>query len=140
KGLPRKSLATLAVLWTLAYPAVGAMGAVEASRTAKPKATVVTASSVPVKCHRWGDLVLRITATKTVNGTKVTLKITKIDWPTYPTHTFRSVYINNQALPLLVEEALEAQGPNVETIAGATDVTKAFKPSLRGAITAAMKQ
>jgi uncharacterized protein with FMN-binding domain len=50
------------------------------------------------------------------------------------------VYINDQALPLLIEEALDAQGPNVETISGATDVTTAFKTSLQGAITAAKKQ
>ena len=49
-------------------------------------------------------------------------------------HTFRSVYINDQALPLLIEEALEAQSPNVETISGATDVTVSFKQSLQAAI------
>jgi len=100
----------------------------------------VTASGPSIECKRWGPLIVRITAKKTINGTKVTLKITKIDYPVYPKHTFRSVYINDQALPLLIEEALEAQGPNVETISGATDVTTTFKQSLTGAILAAKKK
>jgi len=132
-------IATLAAFWILAYPTVGAWGAVQAPKTTKPKATTVTVSGPSTKCHRWGQLVIRIKALKTVSGNKVTLKITKIDYPIYPTHTFRSVYINDQALPLLIEEALEAQGPNVETISGATDVTVAFKTSLQGAILAAKK-
>ena len=140
--MPRKTIATLATLWVLAYPTVGAWGAVQtAPKAAKPKAktTTVTVSGPSTKCHRWGQLVIRIKALKTVNGNKVTLKIQKIDYPVYPKATFRSVYINDQALPLLIEEALEAQGPNVETISGATDVTVAFKSSLQGAITAAKK-
>ena len=63
---------------------------------------------------------------------KAKLKILKIDYPTYPVATFRSKYINDQALPLLIEEALEIQSPNVETISGATDVTVSFKQSLQG--------
>jgi uncharacterized protein with FMN-binding domain len=140
--VPRKTIATLAALWVLAYPTVGAWGAVQVPKATKPKAktTTVTVNGPSTKCHRWGQLVIRIKAQKTVNGKKVTLKITKIDYPVYPKATFRSVYINDQALPLLIEEALEAQGPNVETISGATDVTVAFKASLQGAILAAKKQ
>ena len=140
--MPRKTIATLATLWVLAYPTVGAWGAVHAAKAAKPKAkiTTVTVSGPSTKCHRWGQLVIRIKAQKTVNGNKVTLKLLKIDYPVYPKATFRSVYINDQALPLLIEEALEVQGPNVETISGATDVTVAFKASLQGAILAAKKQ
>jgi hypothetical protein len=127
--LPRKTIATLATLWAMAYPTIGAWGAVQAPKTTKPKAkiTTVTVSGPSTKCHRWGQLVIRI-------------KALKIDYPVYPKATFRSVYINDQALPLLIEEALDAQGPNVETISGATDVTVAFKTSLTGAILAAKKQ
>lgn len=141
--MPRKTIATLATLWVLAYPTVGAWGAVVAPRTAlKPKAksTTVVVSGPSVKCHRWGQLVIRIKALKTVNGSKVTLKIQKIDYPIYPIATFRSKYINDQALPLLIEEALEINGPNVETISGATDVTVSFKESLQGAILLAKKK
>ena len=140
--MPRTTIATLAALWVLAYPTVGAWGAVQAPKAIKPKAktTTVTVSGPSVKCHRWGQLVIRIKALKTVNGNKVTIKIQKIDYPIYPIATFRSKYINDQALPLLIEEALEANGPNVETISGATDVTISFKESLQGAILAAKKQ
>jgi len=141
--VPRKFIVTLAAIWILAYPTVGALGAVQVgSKPAKPKAkaTTVVVSGPQIECKRWGPLIVRIKALKTINGNKVTLKITKIDYPIYPTHTFRSVYINKQALPLLIEEALEAQGPKVETISGATDVTVSFKASLTGAILAAKKK
>jgi uncharacterized protein with FMN-binding domain len=137
--LPRKTIATVASLWVMAYPTIGAWGAVQAPTAAKPKTTSVTVSGPRTKCHRWGDLIIRIKAKKTVVGTKVTLKITAIDYPIYPIATFRSKYINDQALPLLIEEALEVQGANVETISGATDVTVSFRASLQGAILAAKK-
>jgi hypothetical protein len=140
--VPRKTIATLATLWVLAYPTVGAWGAVLAPKAAvKPKAksTTVTANGPSTKCHRWGQLVIRIKAQKTIVGKNVKIKLLKIDYPIYPVATFRSKYINDQALPLLIEEALEINGPNVETISGATDVTVSFKASLQGAILAAKK-
>ena len=139
--MPRKTIVTLAAIWILAYPALGAWGAVQSQTATKPKAktTTVTALGPQIQCKRWGPLIIRIKAQKTVNGKVVKLKILKIDYPTYPVATFRSKYINDQALPLLIEEALEVQGPNVETISGATDVTVSFKQSLAGAILAAKK-
>jgi uncharacterized protein with FMN-binding domain len=140
--VPRKTLVTIAAMWILAYPTMGAWGAVQsAPKATKPKAktTTVTANGPQIQCKRWGPLIVRIKAQKTINGKVVKLKILKIDYPTYPTATFRSKYINDQALPLLIEEALEVQGPNVETISGATDVTVSFKQSLTGAILAAKK-
>ena len=63
-----------------------------------------------------------------------------IDYPVYPEATFRSVYINDQALPLLIEEALETQSTKIETISGATNITDSFKQSLQAAILQAKKR
>ena len=60
--------------------------------------------------------------------------------PEYPNHTDRSVFINQQALPLLVHEVLQAQlTPNIQLVSGATDTSYAFVQSLQAAIVAAKK-
>ena len=67
-------------------------------------------------------------------------KITAVKVPVYPNHTDRSVYINQQALPYLVQEELAAQFKgNVQLISGATDTSSAFEQSLQVALLAAKK-
>jgi uncharacterized protein with FMN-binding domain len=78
--------------------------------------------------------------TTTVGATKrVAVKILAIDFPIVSHATFKTRYINEQALPLLVEEVMEIQSANVETISGATDTTVAFKKSLQAALLQAKK-
>jgi len=64
----------------------------------------------------------------------VTRKITGVKVPTYPNHTDRSLVINQQALPLLVQETLQAQSANVNLISRATDTSQAFISSLQSAL------
>ncbi len=60
--------------------------------------------------------------------------------PVYPNHTDRSVFINQQALPMLVQEVLHAQfNPNVSMISGASDTSYAFIQSLQAALVSAKK-
>jgi uncharacterized protein with FMN-binding domain len=60
--------------------------------------------------------------------------------PVYPNHTDRSVFINQQALPLLVQETLTAQFTGgVSMISGASNTSDAFITSLQGAIAAAQQ-
>jgi uncharacterized protein with FMN-binding domain len=142
--VPRKTLTTLAAAWILTTPTLNASAT---TSQAEPKRKVVTTTQTvtgpSVKCNRWGQLVIRIKVRKTVTtiGTtrKTALKILTIDYPLYPKATFRSVYINDQALPLLIEEALEAQSTKIETISGATNITDSFKQSLQAAILQAQK-
>jgi len=145
--VPRKTVATLAAAWILAIPTLDAWGAPDSQAQTKPKRKVVTSTQTvtgpSVKCNRWGQLVIRIKVKKTVTtiGTtsKSAIKILAIDYPVYPKATFRSVYINDQALPLLIEEALDAQSTKIETISGATNITDSFKQSLQAAILQAQK-
>jgi hypothetical protein len=144
--LPRKTFTTLAAVWLLAFPPLSAWGAVQAPKAAPKKKVVKTTATISgpsVVCKRWGDLVVRIKVEKTTTtiGTKkkVAIKILAIDFPVFPDATFRSRYINTQALPLLVDEVMETQSPNVEVISGATDVTVSFKQSLQAAILQAKK-
>jgi len=93
---------------------------------------------------RWGrlQLTLVVKETTTTVGSKKTVKrkITAVKVPTYPNHTDRSVFINSQALPMLVQEALTAQfRGNIDLVSGATDTSSAFAQSLQAALLAAKK-
>jgi uncharacterized protein with FMN-binding domain len=97
------------------------------------------------QADRWGNLQVTLTVKKktTTVGTKktVTRRITKVSVPVYPNHTDRSVFINRQAIPMLVQEELAAQFnlARVEVISGATDTSYAFGQSLQAALLAAKK-
>jgi uncharacterized protein with FMN-binding domain len=144
--VPRKTITTLAAAWILTTPTLNA-SATPSKTTTTPKKKVVTTTQTitgpSVKCNRWGQLIIRIKVRKTTTTTptthKTTIKILAIDYPLYPKATFRSVYINDQALPLLIEEALQAQSTKIETISGATNITDSFKQSLQAAILQAQK-
>jgi len=114
-----------------------------------PKKQVVTTTKTvqgsQAQADRWGTLQVTLTVKKTTTtvGTKktVTRKITKVQVPVYPNHTDRSVFINQQALPLLVQEELQAQFnlAKLQVIGGATDTSYAFGQSLQAAILAAKR-
>ena len=61
-------------------------------------------------------------------------KLTNIKFPQWPNDRFRSVRINQQALPWLTQEAIQAQSANVDAISGATDTSVAFVNSLQSAL------
>jgi hypothetical protein len=88
-----------------------------ATPAATPKGHVATATKTvqgsQAQADRWGTVQVALTVRKTTTtvGTKktVTRKITEVQVPVYPNHTDRSVFINQQAIPLLVQEELQAQ-------------------------------
>ena len=96
------------------------------------------------QADRWGDVQVTIVVRKTTTTTgakkkTVKRKITAVTVPVYPDHTDRSVFINQQALPILIQEALQAQSANIDMISGATDTSQAFIQSLQSAILKAKK-
>jgi hypothetical protein len=90
------------------------------------------------KNRNWGPLQLRLRVRKTTTtvGTKTTvaIKILSIGYPVLPDATFRTRYINDEALPLLTANALAIQSAQVDAISGATDTVVAYKKSLLGAL------
>jgi uncharacterized protein with FMN-binding domain len=134
----RRIAPALAAAAALALPAANAVAAT-------PKKKVVTTTSKvsgpSVDASRWGPLqvVVTIRTTTTTVGTKKTVsrKIAAIDVPVYPDHTDRSVFINQNALPVLVQEALKAQSAQIDLLSRATDSSDAFQQSLQGALSAA---
>jgi uncharacterized protein with FMN-binding domain len=64
-------------------------------------------------------------------------KITDVQFLQYPNDRDDSVRINQQADPMLAQEAIQAQSANVDIVSGATDSSQAFKESLASALSQA---
>ncbi len=64
-------------------------------------------------------------------------KITDVTFLEYPNHRSTSVRINQQAVPWLQQEAIQAQSAQVDLISGATLTSQAFVQSLQSALSAA---
>ena len=132
----RKFITVMLTVLVLALPVADAWAATKAT----PKKKVVTRkfSGSLMSVDRWGTLQVTIVVRKTTvtTGThkKVTRKITSVAVPVYPNHTDRSVFINQNALPMLRAEALTAQSANIDLVSGATDTSDAFVQSLQAAI------
>jgi major membrane immunogen (membrane-anchored lipoprotein) len=152
----RKSLISAfcaSVLFAQTGSAFALARAAQSNTTIKKKVvTNVTVTGPTVKCgpgntvksltdNKWGFMAVQIQVTKTVttvNGKpSVSIKINKVSWPVTPTHTPRSIYINNQALPLLQGETLQLQASvaaKLVNISGATHSTISFRASLQAAL------
>lgn len=61
-------------------------------------------------------------------------RISDIQFLQYPNDRERSLRINQQADPMLAQEAIQAQSAEVDIISGATDSSEAFKQSLQSAL------
>ena len=137
----RKSIVILLTVAALALPIVDATAATLAT-TRKIVVTKRFAGSI-ASVDRWGSLQVTILVRKTttITGTKkkVTRRITAVSVPTYPNHTDRSVFINQNALPTLKAESLRAQSANINLVSGATDSSYGFAQSLQAAILKAKK-
>ena len=64
-------------------------------------------------------------------------KITDVQFLQYPNDRRTSQMINSQAMPLLKNEAIQAQSANVDIVSGATDTSMAFIESLGAALQSA---
>jgi len=78
---------------------------------------------------RYGPVQVRIT----VSGGRITsAQVVQV-----PDETSRDVRINNAAVPVLVQETLQAQSAEVDTVSGATYTSEGYAQSLQSAIDAA---
>jgi uncharacterized protein with FMN-binding domain len=66
-------------------------------------------------------------------------KISDVQVPEYPTDRRTSQRINQQAVPWLQQEAMQAQSANVDIITGATLTSQAFAQSMQTALDQAQK-
>lgn len=119
--------------------AVPTAAAASAATTKKVIVSTKTVTGTQAVADRWGyiEVALVVRKTTTVVGSKKTVKrkIIKVNVPVYPNHTDRSVFINEQALPYLTQEVLQAQfNPNIQMVSGATNTSDAFMQSLQSAL------
>lgn len=61
-------------------------------------------------------------------------KLTQVKVLQYPNDRTTSIEINQQALPMLIEEAISAQSSRIDGISGASDTSPAFVESLASAL------
>ncbi len=120
----RKTIALAACTAALAIPIADATAALQAKAAPKKKIVTITktVTGQAAQADRWGfvQVALVVKKTTTIVGTD------------------RSVFINQQALPLLVQETLSAQFTGgVNMISGASNTSDAFISSLQGALTLA---
>jgi len=136
----KKKLVAAVAAVAIALPVANAAAAV------KKKIVTVTkkVAGPQAVADRWGYVEVTLTVKKTTTTAgkhkTVTRKITSVDVPVYPNHTDRSIFINDQALPWLKQEVLQAQfNPNIDMVGGATATSYAFAQSLQAALLAAKK-
>lgn len=66
-------------------------------------------------------------------------KITTVDFLEYPNENPNSININQQAMPYLKQEAIQAQSSKVGIVTGATFTSQAFTQSLANALSQAIQ-
>ncbi|MDO8144384.1 FMN-binding protein [Isoptericola sp. 178] len=88
--------------------------------------SVSTTASGDVVQTRWGPLQVEITVK---NG-----EITAVDVPVYPDDNGKDRQINGYALPVLVQETLDAQSASIDMVSGATVTSTGYTQSLQSAL------
>ena len=114
--------------------------AVAAAATTRSATATKSFTGVLGSAQRWGNVEVVITVKRTTatNATKKKTtskeKIVSVRVPVYPNHTGRSVFINSQALPILIQETTHAQSASINLVGGATYTSEGFAQSLQSAI------
>jgi uncharacterized protein with FMN-binding domain len=122
------------------YATTATPAAVVATPKKKVVTKTVTVAGEPGSAGRWGDvqvtLVIKKTTTTVGKKKTVTRKVADVKVPVYPNHTDRSVFISENALPMLIQEELTAQFDvsGIQLISRATDTSDAFVQSLQSAL------
>jgi len=117
---------------TAASPAAASPGATAPSqgstRSAAPSQTGGTRTATgPQVNYNWGVL----SVTVTVSGTRITkVGIAALDDGGNP----RSQFIDQQSIPILEQEALQAQSANIQGVSGASYTSAGFTQSLQAAL------
>jgi uncharacterized protein with FMN-binding domain len=100
-----------------------ALSSSASSSASSAAATTVTGEAADT---RWGPVQVRIT----VSGGKVTA----VDVVEYPDSNGRDQEINARALPVLVQETLQAQSAKIDMVSGATYTSDGYLTSLQSAL------
>ena len=109
-----------------AAPSSAAAPAPRPSPSPSPSSVTINGTAVATK---YGPVQVQITLT---NG-----RIVRSDAIVYPQDTSRDKSINDNAVPDLDQETLQAQSSQIDTISGATYTSQGYRQSLQSALDAA---
>jgi uncharacterized protein with FMN-binding domain len=137
----RKAVTSLLAASVIALPVANATAAVKAAKKTIVRTKKFAGATVDTGRYGLLKVTIFVRKTTTIQGTKKTVKrrITSISVPTYPNDTDRSAFISQNAIPMLVGEALRAQSARIDIVSGATYTSDAFAQSLQAAIVAEKK-
>ena len=116
-------MSTVTVLVLLLGYRTSTSGPAAAGDASVADGTVVTGPAVDT---RWGPVQVRVT----VSGGR----ITDVEVVEYPTENGKDRQINARALPVLVQETLDAQSADVDMVSGATVTSEGYLGSLQAAL------
>jgi uncharacterized protein with FMN-binding domain len=112
---------------SLSAPAASGSGTISGSvadgRSSSASAATVTGTSAST---RWGPVQVRLT----VDGGTIT-DVTVVE---YPSGNGRDQQINARAIPILVQETLDAQSADIDMVSGATVTSEGYVESLQAAL------
>ena len=114
---------TTGVLAAPADPGSTTSGTTAGDGTGTASAVTVTGSSADT---RWGPVQVQLT----VEGGTIT-DVTVVD---YPTENGKDRQINARAIPVLVQETLDAQSADIDMVSGATVTSEGYLESLQAAL------
>jgi len=120
-----------ALLQTISELNASTIGTLPAS---PPAQTGVPAVGILTNGVYIGNAVDAYYGTVQVKATVQDGKLASVQFLQYPNERDTSRYINDQAMPLLTQEAIVAQSAQVDGVSGATFTSQAFKESLSSAL------
>jgi uncharacterized protein with FMN-binding domain len=91
-----------------------------------PPSTATTTYQGSVAQTRWGPVQVQISVR---SG-----KITKVTILQQPNGNRRDLEINDQAVPILIDETIQAQSANIDMVSGATVTSEGYLESLQAAL------
>jgi uncharacterized protein with FMN-binding domain len=97
-----------------------------ASGSSGDDSSKITTYTGSVAKTRWGPVQVKITVQ---SG-----KITKVTVLQQPNGNQKDAEINSYALPILIDETVQAQSANIDMVSGATVTSEGYAQSLQGAL------
>jgi len=121
------SLATTSTTTTSGGTDPGADGSSGSSPSSSATPTVGSTVTGDVAQTRWGPVQVQVT----IDGSGT---ITDVEVVQYPSGNHEDEQINSYALPVLVQETLDAQSADIDMVSGATVTSEGYLQSLQSAI------
>ena len=116
---------TSSTLTTATPPAITSSKTSSGSTSASSSGTSTTVTGDTAQTQ-WGPVQVELTVSAG--------RVTDVEVVQYPSGNGRDVEINDQALPILIEETMQAQSADIDMVSGATVTSVGYVGSLQSAL------